>query len=77
MIVSVRRWIARLKFAVGLVILTMAVYYALSALTSWIEPTNRYKEPSGRAVKAFNPELSSIEGDGMLDRLLFFYRTGE
>ncbi|GAB2697014.1 DUF4227 family protein [Paenibacillus thermoaerophilus] len=77
MIVSIRRWMARIKFAIGLVVLTVAVYYALSALTSWIEPTNRYKEPSGRAVKAFNPELSGIEGDSMLERLLFFYRTGE
>jgi hypothetical protein len=49
----------------------------LIAVTQWIEPTQRYKEPAGRAVKVFQDQVSISDQGSMRDRLKLFYWLGE
>ncbi|WP_127585938.1 DUF4227 family protein [Paenibacillus koleovorans] len=78
MIFSVRRWLIRAKFLFLFVVLTISVYWLFQWIAGWTEPTQRYREPHGRAVKAFEHEQQVISEKGTLaDRLLFFYWYGE
>lgn len=77
MFVSFRKWRARAKFIVLFVVLTILVYELFRFVGSWIEPAQRYREPIGKAVKAFRQVPFPDEPDTVLERLLFFYRYGE
>lgn len=77
MIVSFRKWWVRAKFVAVFVILTVLLYELLHMIGGWIEPAQRYKEPSGKAVKVFRQEEAGLVQDTMLNKLLFFYRYGE
>lgn len=78
MIVSVRRWITRLKFTVMFFVLTLVVYYLFQWISGWIEPAQRYKEPNGKAVKVFQQHTGYGESSSTIaDRLMLFYWYGE
>ena len=75
MIIVLRRWVERIKFIVLFLMLTGLFYYILMRISPWIEPSNKYKEPAGNAVKVFNAELMS--GDSTFsERLRFFFWFG-
>lgn len=77
MIVSLRRWLKRAKFFLLLFAITYAIYHVFDVVTAWIEP-NKYREPDGRAVKAFRAEPpDGAEDESALDRLRLFYWYGE
>ncbi|WP_309118731.1 DUF4227 family protein [Paenibacillus sp.] len=77
MIVPLRRWIHRLKFILLFLALTYAAYHLFDAVAAWIEP-DKYREPGGRAVKAFRQEQPSrMEYDSAWERLREFYWIGE
>lgn len=76
MIVSLRKWAERIKFMLLFVVLTVIVYVLFQLFSSWMDSLQRHKEPSGRAVKAFQ-QLPQKENGSMLERLMFFYRYGE
>ncbi|MFC0188386.1 YqzK family protein [Fictibacillus aquaticus] len=54
---------------------TLIFYYGLQWLNKEYENYHRYDEPEGRAVKVFKMDAGS-EGN-ILDRLKFFYQSGE
>lgn len=77
MIVPLRRWLHRLKYFVLFVVLTYALYHVFDVVAAWIEP-DKYREPDGRAVKAFRQDAPTEEAyDTALDRLRIFYWYGE
>jgi len=76
-VVSLRKWLAWAKFLVLFVALTVLLYKLFQLFSDWAEPADRYKPPTGSAVKAFREERAVPEAGAMLDRLLFFYRYGE
>jgi hypothetical protein len=79
MVLYFRKWINRLKFALLFAVCTFALYHVLAVLTTWIEPmNNKYREPSGRALKVFQYEHKSLlDGGSISDRLRLFYWYGE
>jgi hypothetical protein len=54
---------------------TLLFYYGLQWLNTEYENYHRYDEPKGRAVKVFKMDAGN-EGH-ILDRLKFFYQSGE
>ncbi|ANE48029.1 hypothetical protein SY83_18960 [Paenibacillus swuensis] len=78
MIVSLRKWMERIKFILIFLILTLFLYHFAGAVTAWLGPTDRYREPLGRSVKVFNTS-SDYNGEqvSLSDRLRFFYWYGE
>lgn len=80
MVIPLRRLAAWAKFLMMFVILTLVLYQAIAFLSQWMQPTYRYGEPKGRAVKVFAPmeetgrwrDLTDIK-----DRLRIFYWLGE
>jgi hypothetical protein len=76
MIFSVKKWIERIKFVLLFVLLTYLSSLVLHTITEWIEPAQRYKAPSGKALKVLQQEAYS-DPDSFQDRLRFFYWYGE
>jgi len=76
MIVHLRKGLVRLKFIVLFIILTYLLYSLLKLVSAWLEPTNRYREPSGNAIKVFEQE-SGMDMADMGERLKLFYWYGE
>ena len=78
MILSLRKLVKGIKYLCWFILLTYLLYQMLALLTNWIEPANRYREPSGRAVKVFYDDMK-VYGDHptVKDRLRFFYWFGE
>ncbi|WP_028548746.1 DUF4227 family protein [Paenibacillus sp. UNC451MF] len=76
MIFSFRKWMGRFKFLLVFMVFSYALYHMLLALTQWIEPTHRYKEPTGKAVKVFQNHVMTDQGP-MSERLKLFYWIGE
>jgi len=77
MIFSLRKWIERAKFIVLFVILTYVLYQMLAVITAWMEPTHRYRQPTGSAVKVFSQQTDSMDAVDMAERLKLFYWYGE
>ncbi|MCP1307190.1 DUF4227 family protein [Paenibacillus tyrfis] len=77
--VRARKWLGRFRFALLFVVFTFALYHMLLAVTRWLEPEPKYKEPAGRAVKAFQNDKTASVSDKikMSERLKLFYRIGE
>jgi hypothetical protein len=68
----------RLKFTIMFFVLTLAVYYLFQIVSGWVEPAERYKEPTGKAVKVFQNQNSYGEqSTSLADRLFLFYWYGE
>lgn len=76
MIVYVRKWIQRTRFILTFVVLTYAMYHLVSLIAGWMEPTYRYKEPAGRAVKVFQSVDTAEQQRTFMDRLRVFYWYG-
>lgn len=79
MIVSYRKWIARTRFIVLFMTLTFVLYHIMILLTGWIQPTPKYKTPTGKAERVFqhHPVLTEPDTGTMSDRLRLFYWYGE
>lgn len=77
MIVRLNKWVDRAKFLLIFIVLTFVLYQLLSVLSVWMEPVQRYKQPSGGAVKVFQPEAGTMDARSMPDRLRLFYWYGE
>jgi hypothetical protein len=75
MIIVCRRWKERLKFAVWFIALTWLLYSLLLKVSAWVEPSRKYKAPSGQAVKVFEVQTLANEGT-FSERLRFFYWFG-
>jgi hypothetical protein len=68
----------RLKFTIMFFVLTLAVYYLFQIVSGWVEPAERYKEPTGKAVKVFqNQNGYGEQSTSLADRLFLFYWYGE
>jgi len=77
MIIGLRKWWIRTKFIAVFIILTIVLYELFRLVGGWIEPAGRYREPSGKAVKAFRNDEAVVEPRSAAERLLFFYKYGE
>lgn len=78
MVVSVRKWLERLRFLIIFVALTYLMIYLIGLLSDWIAPVDRYREPQGKAVKVFRQEpMEDLTAATMADRLRLFYWYGE
>ncbi|PTX50881.1 uncharacterized protein DUF4227 [Melghirimyces profundicolus] len=80
MVFSLRRLAAWAKFLTMFVILTLIFYQVIAWISHWIQPTYRYGEPKGPAVKVFAPHGETGTTGGLTDlteRLLLFYWLGE
>ncbi|CAM3566304.1 YqzK family protein [Marinicrinis lubricantis] len=76
MIIHLGRWLERIKFIGMFVIMTYAFSYVYQWVTDWIDPTEKYKQPEGNAVKAFSVE-DDMQSMNTVDRLKWFYWYGE
>lgn len=76
LIIVWRKWKERLLFFLLFIILTCMLYNVMLWTQSWIDPTPKYKEPSGKAVKVFGDHMVADRG-AFVDRLKFFYWYGE
>ncbi|MEX2104959.1 MAG: DUF4227 family protein [Bacilli bacterium] len=78
MILSLRRLKRSLMYIILFIFCTVFLYALFVYITGWIEPTNRYREPVGRAIKvfqtdeAYEPHFSHI-----VERLKLFMWLGE
>ncbi|WJH34262.1 DUF4227 family protein [Paenibacillus aurantius] len=77
MIVSVRKIAQRFKLILLFVALTVCLYQLLALAQPWIKPVDRYREPTGRAVKVFRDEAVREEQLTMGERLKRFYWYGQ
>lgn len=79
MIFSYRKLLVRLRFILMFMALTVVIYQVMLVLSSWIEPVNRYRTPTGKSVKVFgqHEHATSGESGSMSDRLRLFYWYGE
>jgi hypothetical protein len=77
MIFSYRKWMARGRFLLLFMALTFCIYHVMLALTAWIQPTQKYKQPTGKSVKVFQQHASVSEKETMTERLRLFYWYGE
>jgi len=92
MIVPLGKWLRRLAFFAVFLAAAWVLYRFLDAASAWLEP-NKYREPEGKAVKAFREGESApaksakgesapggddgAEKESMLERLKLFYWYGE
>ncbi|MGZ9586845.1 DUF4227 family protein [Paenibacillus marinisediminis] len=78
MIISVRRWMSRIKFVSIFIIGTYLMFELLNTVSVWIAPVDKYREPHGRAVKAFQHDPNmNMDPNTFADRLRLFYWLGE
>lgn len=77
MIFSLKKWTDRIKFMIIFIVLTYMLAMIIQWVFAWIEPTHRYKHPTGKAVKVIQQEETISYDESMLDRLKFFYWYGE
>jgi hypothetical protein len=77
MVVSVRKWLRRLLFAVMLFVFTVVMYGGCRYIAAWIAPADPYRVPQGNALKVFKAETAGAEGASFSERLKLFYWYGE
>jgi hypothetical protein len=77
MIISFRKWIERAKFMFLFFLFTFILYHLFGFFSAWIEPAQRYKEPTGRAIKVFQQHEYFGDNVSMKDRLRLFFWYGE
>ncbi|MCR8843033.1 YqzK family protein [Paenibacillus sp. SC116] len=78
MIVSIRSFMQRLRFIVIFFLATYVVVQLLGVVSAWIAPVNKYREPQGRAVKVFHPNVElDMEPEQFRERLKLYYWLGE
>ncbi|MBW7458224.1 DUF4227 family protein [Paenibacillus sepulcri] len=76
MVVSLRRWVRRISFALLLAILTILMYGGCRFAAAWIVPSDPYRIPQGHALKVFQP-YAVAEDTSLSERLRVFYWYGE
>ncbi|GAA3405375.1 DUF4227 family protein [Paenibacillus hodogayensis] len=76
-IIGWRKWWIRAKYIAIFVVLTVVLFQLFRLVGGWIEPAGRYREPLGKAVKAFRHDEPVSEPQTAAERLLFFYKYGE
>lgn len=76
MIVSLRKWIERIKFIALFLLFSYLVNVIFGYLSAWIEPNDPYRQPKGDAVKAFE-QLEQTSRSSIAERLKLFYWYGE
>lgn len=76
MVVSLRKWLDRLKYVVLFLLFSCVLSYLFRHFADWIEPREPYREPRGHAVKV-DGEPAPGTGVSMAERLKFFYWYGE
>lgn len=77
---SIRRLLEWGKFLLLFVLLTLFLYQVIGFFAEYTEPTKRYREPKGRAVKVFAPfgvPRESSLAESWKERLFLFYWLGE
>ncbi|SDW55509.1 Protein of unknown function [Marininema mesophilum] len=80
MVISLKRLAEWAKFLTAFVVLTLILYQVIAFFTHWIQPSHRYGEPKGRAVKVFahyGQPGERIEEVSLTERLRLFYWLGE
>ncbi|MNR57233.1 hypothetical protein D3C85_1779640 [compost metagenome] len=78
MIFSYRKLIVRLQYILVFVALTVVLYQVMMAVSGWIQPVNKYKQPTGKSVKVFGQsEHISFDSNSISERLRLFYWYGE
>jgi hypothetical protein len=77
MIFSLRKFLERLKFIILFLVFTYVFSHVFGYVSAWLEPSHRFKAPSGKAVKVFDQGDFYGNENTMGDRLRFFYWFGE
>ncbi|WP_127530824.1 DUF4227 family protein [Paenibacillus kobensis] len=77
MVVSLRKWIGRLVFAILFIMLTIMTFGGYQWLIGVVAPVDPYRAPQGSALKVNGPVYSPPEGGSTFDRLRWFYWYGE
>jgi hypothetical protein len=77
MVVSLRRVLRRLLFALLLLMLTLVISAAFRLLAEWLRMPDFGGAPQGRAVKVFAIDSDGRSAPSVLDRLRLFYLAGD
>ena len=77
-IVPLRALLRRIKFMALFLMMTYAVAHIMGAVSDWIYPVDKYREPHGQAVKVFRWE-DGLDREHMTftERLRLYYWLGE
>lgn len=78
MVISMRKWLLRLKYALMFMVLTYTLYYAIGLIKEYILLPDKYRVPEGSAVKVFYRDDTEVsDADNLAERLKLFYWYGE
>lgn len=77
MIVSLRRWVARVVFLFLFFVLLLIATGGYRLLVEVISPVHPYQKPKGSAIKVFRTDPDSPDEGNMADHLRWFYWYGE
>lgn len=78
MVISLRKWLLRLKYALIFMLLSYMFYYAIGLMKEYVLQPDKYRVPEGSAVKVFYGDAAEVsDADNLADRLKLFYWYGE
>ncbi|WP_334071652.1 DUF4227 family protein [Paenibacillus sp. A14] len=78
MVISLRKWLTSVKYALIFMALVYILYQAIGLLESFVFPPDKYRVPEGSAIKVFQSESPEATGvERMADRLKLFFWIGE
>lgn len=78
MVISMRKWLLRLKYALIFMVLTYTLYYTIGLIKEYILLPDKYRVPEGSAVKVFYADDTEVsDADNLAERLKLFYWYGE
>jgi hypothetical protein len=77
MVISLRRLVRRMLFALLVMLLTVIVFSFMRIASDWFRVPDPYAEPQGHAVKAFETTQDAESDASFADRLRWFYLFGE
>lgn len=78
MVISLRKWLTSVKYALIFMALVYFIYQAIGMLQSRVFPPDKYRIPEGSAIKVFQFEpLEAPVMERMAERLKLFFWIGE
>lgn len=81
MVISLRKISRLLQMIILVCLFSFVLFKMFSAVNVWIQPTDKYRDPTGDALKVnsdlYNAQVDSVWLDNMLQRLKQFYYLGE
>lgn len=78
-IVAFKRLMEWIMLFALFLLFTLIIYKLVFMVNDWLQPIDKFKEPSGRSIKVIemSPNQTEINLKSTVDRLHLFYIVGE